>query len=398
MRTPPAAPPADRHGPSDARLIACIAIGQTIGWGTLFAVFPIFIAPWEAELGWSRAAVNAGLTCALLVGGAAAVPCGRFVDRHGGRMMLAIGGFAGAALLVALSQVTSLAAYLAIWAAMGLVQAAALWTPAMTLVVGRAREPARAITAISFVTGLANSIFIPIGALLIDLLGWRGAFLALAALQCIPGLLTLVMLPPDPPRTATAPRAGFSLMQAVRRPAFVALALCFAAHAFIAVGLAAHLIPYLRELGLPEASVLLVVALHGPFQVVARGTLFALGPRVTLRQVGRITTVLTPIAMGLLALAPPLLAWLVVFAMVWAMADGLMTIIRSAGVMEILGREGYGTLTGALSIATTPARTIAPVAIALWWEWQGGYGPLCWVLAGIGMLSAGAFWVAARQR
>lgn len=383
---------------SDVRLIACIAIGQTIGWGTLFSVFPLFIVPFEDELGWSRAEVSAGLTCALLVGGIAAVPCGRFVDRHGGRMMLALGGFAGALLLLALSQVASLPVFWAIWAAMGVVQSAALWTPAMTLVVGRAREPARAITAISFVTGLSTTLFVPIGALLIESLGWRGALVALAAIQTIPGVLTLLMLSPDPPRAATAPRAGFSLLEAVRRPAFVALAACFAGHAFVAVGLGTHMIPYLRELGLPEASVLLIVALHGPFQVVARAALFALGPRVTLREVGRITTLLTPVAMVLLAVLPPVLSWLVLFALVWALADGLMTIIRSAGVMEILGREGYGTLTGALSIATVLPRTLAPLLIALFWEAMGGYGPLPWALAAIGVLSAAAFWVAARAR
>ncbi|MBY0333143.1 MAG: MFS transporter [Acetobacteraceae bacterium] len=382
---------------SDTRLIACIAIGQTIGWGTLFSVFPLFMAPWEAELGWSRAEVNAGLTCALLVGGLVAVPCGRFVDRHGGRMMLATGAIAGALLLLALSQVRSLPVFWAIWAVMGVVQAAALWTPAMTLVVGRAREPTRAITAISFVTGLSTTIFVPVGALLIEALGWRGALVALAAIQTIPAALTLAMLSPDPARAATAPRAGFSLLQAVRRPAFLALAACFAGHAFVAVGLGAHLIPYLREQGLPEASVLLIVALHGPFQVVARAGLFALGPRATLRGVGRITTALTPVAMLLLAVLPPLLAWLVLFALVWAVADGLMTIIRSAGVMEILGREGYGTLTGALSIATVLPRTLSPLLIALWWEAMGGYGPLPWLLAGIGVLSAAAFSVAAQR-
>ena len=37
---------------SDGRLIWCIAIGQTIGWGTLFSVFPLFGAPLEAEFGF----------------------------------------------------------------------------------------------------------------------------------------------------------------------------------------------------------------------------------------------------------------------------------------------------------------------------------------------------------
>ena len=72
-----------RAGSADTRLLLCIAIGQTIGWGTLFSTFALFGAPMEAELGWSRAAINAGLTLAMLVSGIAAVPIGQHVDRHG---------------------------------------------------------------------------------------------------------------------------------------------------------------------------------------------------------------------------------------------------------------------------------------------------------------------------
>ncbi len=75
----------------DGRLICCIALGQAIGWGTLFSVFPLFIALMEAELGWSRAELAAGLTLALLVSGLAAVPAGRLVDRGGGRWTLTLG-------------------------------------------------------------------------------------------------------------------------------------------------------------------------------------------------------------------------------------------------------------------------------------------------------------------
>ena len=107
---------ADRS--ADTRLLLCIAIGQTIGWGTLFSTFALFGAPMEAELGWSRAAINAGLTLAMLVSGFAAVPIGQHVDRHGGRRILAWGGWLGAALLAAWSFVDSLAAYWALWAAM----------------------------------------------------------------------------------------------------------------------------------------------------------------------------------------------------------------------------------------------------------------------------------------
>ncbi len=383
---------------SDTRLIWCVAIGQTIGWGTLFSVFPLFIEPLEAAFGWSRAEVNAGLTLALLVGGLVAVPVGRMVDRQGGRRLLALGAFGGSALLAALAMVNSLPMFWAIWATMGLVQATALWGPAMALVIGTARNPARAIAGITFVTGFTTTVFVPFGAWLIESLGWRGALLALAAIQAVPGMLTLAMLPPDPQRPATAPPAGFSLWQAVRRPAFLGLTGCFAAHAFIATGLGAHAIPMFRERGLPEASVLLLVALHGPCQVAARAALFGLGNRVTMRGVGRLATLLTPLAMLALAFAPSEFLWLLPYVLAWAVADGLMTIVRAAGVAEILGREGFGALTGALSAATMLPRTLAPVLIALLWEGSGGYGFLPWLLAGLGVVAVACFALAAAAR
>lgn len=391
-------PPREAAPRGDARLIWCIALGQMIGWGTLFSVFPLFLAPMEAELGWSRAEINAGLTLGLLVSGLAAVPVGQVVDRHGGRWMLTLGAWGGAVLLAAWAAVGSLAWFWVLWLGMGLAQAAALWGPAMAVVVAMAREPVRAIAGITFVTGFTGTVFVPLGALLIEELGWRGALLALAAMQVLPGLLTLWLLPASGPRRGAGAGSGFRLRQAVRQRAFLGLAACFAAHAFIATGLAAHAIPLLRERGLPEASVLLVVALHGPFQVAARAVLYALGGRVTMRGVGRLATLLVPLGMLVLALAPAEVGWLVLYALAWAVADGLMTIVRSAGVTEILGRQGYGAITGALSMATVLPRTAAPVLLALLWEEAGGYGPAPWLLAGLGLLGAGAFAMAARAR
>lgn len=382
---------------NDRRLIACIAIGQAIGWGTLFSAFPLFGAPMEAELGWSRTEINAGLTLALLVSGLVAVPVGRWVDRRGGRWLLALGAWGGAALLAAWSQAIHLPAFWAIWLGMGLVQAAALWGPAMAVVVATAREPVRAITGITFVTGFTATVFVPLTALLIEGFGWRGALLALAGLQTIPGVLSLWLLPPDAARPAAAGRGGFSLARAIRSRAFLGIAGSLAAHAFIGVGLGAHAIPLLREKGLAEASVLTLVALHGPFQVAARAALFGLGKRVTMRGVGRLASMLVPLAMLALALAPAEFGWLLLYVLGWAVADGLMTIVRAAGVAEILGREGYGAITGALSMATVLPRTLAPVAIALLWEQAGGYGPVPWLLAGLGLLGALAFALAAAQ-
>ena len=383
---------------SDQGLTLGIAVNQLIGWGTLFTPFTLMIQPMERELGWSRAEISLAFTLGLLVSGLAAVRVGRFVDRHGGRWPLGLGGLAGAALLAAWAMVSNLWVFYVLWFLMGLVHATALWSPAMAVVVALAKQPMRVITGITFITGFTATVFIPLTEALILTLGWRGALWALAALQCAAGALALWQFggahPPLPKPSAT--RAP--LAEALRRPAFWGLALLLSAHSFVGVGLAAHLVPLLRERGLDEASVIWLAALHGPFQVAARGLLFAAGPRVPLAAVGIFCVTLMPIAIAWLALAPPLFWWVLVFTFGWAVADGLLSIVRAGSPAEILGREGYGAVTGALAMASAPLRAFAPVIVALVWQWSGGYDAAIWMLAAAALLAGLGFAVALLDR
>ncbi|WP_372618586.1 hypothetical protein [Falsiroseomonas sp.] len=89
---------------------------------------------------------------------------------------------------------------------------------------------------------------------------------------------------------------------------------------------------------------------------------------------------------------------LLAFAVLFGAASGLLTILRVSGVAEILGHEGYGQVSGALTTATVLPRTAAPLALALVWEAAGGYGPVPWVLFAVTALGALAFVVAALDR
>ena len=143
---------------------------------------------------------------------------------------------------------------------------------------------------------------------------------------------------------------------------------------------------------------LLLAAAHGPAQVAARVALYAAGRRVTMRGVGRFATGLLPLAMLALALGPQDIVLTLVFVLCWAVADGLLTIVRAAGTAEILGREGYGAVTGALSMASVLPRTGAPLVLALIWDGAGGYGPVPWLLAAVGLAAAAGFFLAAARQ
>src|SRR5687768_704574 len=94
---------ADRGGGRDGprRLVAVLAITQTVGYGVLFYAFSVLLLPIAEELRVSTATVTGAGTLSILVGVVAAVPVGRWLDRHGGRALMTLGSVLGVAAVLA---------------------------------------------------------------------------------------------------------------------------------------------------------------------------------------------------------------------------------------------------------------------------------------------------------
>jgi hypothetical protein len=65
------------------RLVATLAIAETTPYGVLTYAFGEFLLPMEQELDWSRTALTGAYATATVVSGVAAIPVGRWLDRHG---------------------------------------------------------------------------------------------------------------------------------------------------------------------------------------------------------------------------------------------------------------------------------------------------------------------------
>src|SRR5262245_24329507 len=86
-------------------MLGAVAVTEVVSWGILYYSFAVFVAPMHAELGWSRVAITGAYSLALLCSGLAAVPVGRWLDRHGARTLMTAGSIAASLLLLAWSQV-----------------------------------------------------------------------------------------------------------------------------------------------------------------------------------------------------------------------------------------------------------------------------------------------------
>jgi len=125
--------------PSERAIVAALAVTQTVGYGALYYSFAVFLVPVAHDLHVSTTAVTGALTLATLVGAALAVPVGRWLDRHGGRALMATGSVAGTVLLAAFGRVHSLAGLYAVWAGIGVASAMVLYEAAFAVVATRGR-------------------------------------------------------------------------------------------------------------------------------------------------------------------------------------------------------------------------------------------------------------------
>jgi len=167
-------------------IVATLCVTETITWGVIFYGFPVFLAAMEQDLGASRIAVTGSFSIGLAVSGVAGVPVGRWLDRHGARLLMTLGSCLTTILAVAWSQVETIAALYVVWTLMGVAMAATLYEPAFAAVVQwfpTGRE--RALLVVTLVAGFASTIFMPIEAWLLAKVGWRQALVVLAAVLAV---------------------------------------------------------------------------------------------------------------------------------------------------------------------------------------------------------------------
>ena len=135
-----ASPPASlrlgsREIPYGWVIVAALSVTETVTWGVVYYGFPVFLRPMEQDLGASRVAVTGAFSVGLGVSALAALPVGRWIDRHGARGLMTAGSCLATLLMFAWTRIESLPALYAVWFGLGVAMAATLYEPAFAAVV-----------------------------------------------------------------------------------------------------------------------------------------------------------------------------------------------------------------------------------------------------------------------
>jgi hypothetical protein len=87
---------------------------------------------------------------------------------------------------------------------------------------------------------------------------------------------------------------------------------------------------------------------------------------------------------------------LILFAIIYGGANGMMTILRGTIVQDVMWTEGYGAVSGLLSMPSNIAKGIAPISAAAIWAIGRNYVLVEWTVLLVSLISATAFVLAMR--
>lgn len=390
-------------------LILGLSLAQLISWGSIFYTFALLIGPIEQELGIGRAQSSVAFSLALLMEGLCAYAIGRWIDRGHERLVMTLGSLLAGLCLGLHALVDSLATFYGVWIGLGVAMSAILYTPVFAVVTRRFPDDfRRAIITMTFLGGLASTVFIPLTAWLISQWGWRGALGVLAALQLVVCLPIHAVLLRGAPRSVQAATAGHAAappaLRSLMRGAPFLLVGCFIV-LFMAVtaALPAHLVSLLRERGLGESWAIAVPASIGVLQVCGRLLLYFFESRFDVHMANRLIPALIPLGLVALLLAPLLgtgpaaLGLVLLFVLLFGAGNGMLTIVKGTAIAQYVNREHVASLNGALGVPLALARAAAPLSLGLMWQPQVGYRNGLAVMLLLCVLAMAALWQAQRR-
>jgi MFS family permease len=383
----------------DRRLVGWLSLAQLITWGSVFYTFALLLEPVERELGLSRAESSLAFSLALLAEGALAYPVGRWIDRGHERAVMAGGSLLIAAGLALHSAVQSTAAFYAVWLLLGAGLAGTLYSPVFAVVTRRfPNDFRRAIITLTFLGGLASTVFIPLSAWWIEAFGWRHALLGLATLHllvCVP--LHAVLLRGAPQRTAATAGPTTSPGQLVRSAPFLLIGVFVIGMMGVTAALPPHMVSLLRESGLQTAWVIAIPASIGLVQVLGRLLLYFFEHRFDLHLANRLIPWLIPLGLAALVAGTNSPAAALVFVALYGLGNGMLTIVKGTAIAQYVNREHVASLNGALGLPTALARAVTPWLLGLLWTREAGYRWGLVVLLAAAIVSALALWGAQRR-
>ena len=363
-------------------------------------ILTVFVNPMIDDFGWSRTQIAGATSVGALLGAGLAPFSGRLVDRIGARLLLTIGGLVVALGCVYLSVAQTLVGFYVAFtfiriADQGLIKIGASPTVGKWFLRYRGRA-----MAMVFVAGSAGIIVMaPVVQLVIDAWGWRAAWLVLAGVMFVVGVVPSLLFvrrqpedmglrvdgdPPLPenPEQELSPSqirgAAMDLEQqwpvgeVIRTPAFwlVLISLFVASTGSSGVGL--HLVPHLTQQGLSRGAAVGAISVMSTSGALGALALGFLSERISPRLMIIALYLLAAVSMAVLIMADSLTETYLFAILQGIVGSGVNTLAPILWA-NYYGRAALGSIYGISRAAQVAGFAVGPLVAGVVYDTTGSY-------------------------
>ncbi len=382
------------------------AMGMALASTSVYSL-GVFIAPLEADFGWSRAEISAGLTINTVLAVLASPFIGILLDRVGVRRVGTIGVTAYCLLFACLSFAgPSIWSWWLLWlllGATGLAIKPTIWTTSVSSMFKTSRGLALSVMLCG--TALGSSLTPMVGNYLIETYGWRQGCMGLAAFWAI------LVLPPvflfltsvrdmqirarDTasafPAKAVPVLTGLTMREGLRSWRFVRLALAGFITTLVIVSFVSNLIPILSSRGFERQTAANLAGLVGMATIVGRLTGGYMLDRMNGNLVGAASVGVALIPAMMLLIFPTSIeaaaaAVLILGLTLGAELDAVAYLTtRHFGLKNFGGI--FGTIAGILALGTG----VGPFFVSLTYDLSRSYDNVLFAYIPLALLAAALF-------
>lgn len=375
--------------PAAAGIMLCSAHAHVLG---------VMIRPLEAEFGWPRAEISAGMLVIALTAAVLAPMVGMAIDRIGARR-IALAGipvFCGAMALLGTTG-GSILGWWALWLLLALGNMLILpvvWLSAINGYFFRSRGLAMAVALSG--TGLGAALFPPLANWLLETQGWRGAYLAMGAI-CAAIAFPLALLWFRPRRVETVegarpePVDRAETRAVMRSPRFLKLAGAAVVFAVASCALTGNAVPVLIGEGLTPATAAATAGLLGLGSIAGRLCGGVLLDRFNGNVVAAVSVLLPVIPATILLATDASQGWAALAFVVMGLSVGTELDACAYLAARHFGTRHFGALFGTINGLLLFGNGLAPLVSNHVYDVTRSYDLVLWALIPMFVAAAALF-------
>ena len=358
----------------------------------------IFIDYYIEEFGWSRSTVSGIYSAATLLAGFLLFVVGRLIDSQGARKMSVI-----VSILLAIACLFNGLVINVFMLFIGFFFIRLLGQGSMTL-VGKSLVPqwfikkrGRALSLTALGGMIGSAVFPLMNVWLIDLVGWRLAWVVLGlsvlliftplAIWLIRNKPEDIGLRPDGENILTdeehqkslSAEISWTVKEAKKTKAFWLLLFCVAIPALVNTGMTFHLVSIFSEKSLAPETAALVLSLMAvigfPVTFLAGYLLDKIAVRWML-----VLLFIGEIGFILLLLQADVFSMAILFGVAWGFISGIERVTLSVIWPNYYGRQYIGSINGIAMAVMVIGSALGPLPFGLFFDGFGGYDEVLWLL------------------